>query len=69
MKATTRLDDRGRLTIRRAYRKVLRDRVIQILTPDGVLLRPVPDRLPDRGKLPPALTEAGEEEAEREVGE
>lgn len=67
MKTATRLDERGRLTIRRAYRKVLRDRVVQILTPHGVLLRPVPDTLPDRGRLPPALTEIGEEEAEREA--
>ena len=69
MKAATHLDERGRLTIRRAYRKVLRDRVVQILTPHGVLLRPVPDTLPDRGRLPPALTEVGEEEAEHEAGE
>jgi len=64
----TRLDERGRLTIRRAYRKVLRDRVVQILTPHGVLLRPVPDTLPDRGKLPPALVTTGEDEAVREAG-
>ena len=68
MTLPTRLDERGRLTIRRAYRKILRDRVVQILTPHGVLLRPVPDTLPDRGKRPPALTEMGEEEAEREAG-
>lgn len=68
MKATTRLDKRGRLTIRRAYREILRDRVVQILTPHGVLLRPVPDTLPDRGRRPPALTEIGEKEAEREAG-
>ncbi len=68
MKATTRLDKRGRLTIRRAYREILRDRVVQILTPHGVLLRPVPDTLPDRGRLPPALTEIGEKEAKREAG-
>ncbi len=68
MTTTTRLDERGRVTIRRAYRKILRDRVVQILTPHGVLLRPVPDTLPDRGRLPPALTGAGEQEAEREAG-
>lgn len=65
----TRLDDRGRLTIRRAYRRILRDRVVQILTPHGVLLRPVPDTLPDRGRLPRALAATGEREAEREAGE
>lgn len=64
----TRLDERGRLTIRRAYRRILRDRVVQILTPHGVLLRPVPDTLPDRGKLPPALTMDGEDEAADEAG-
>ena len=68
MENTTRLDDRGRLTIRRPYRKILRDRVVQILTPHGVLLRPVPDTLPDRGRLPPALTTKGEDEAGREAG-
>lgn len=68
MKTTARLDERGRLTILRAYPKILRDRIVQILTPHGVLLRPVPDTLPDRGRLPPALTEIGEEEAEGEAG-
>ena len=68
METATRLDERGRLTIRRAYRRVLRDRVVQILTPHGVLLRPVPDTLPDRGKLPDALTASGEDDAQREAG-
>jgi hypothetical protein len=68
MEATTHLDGRGRLTIRRAYRKILRDRVVQILTPHGVLLRPVPDTLPDRRRLPPALRASGEEAAEDEAG-
>ena len=68
MRDVTRLDERGRLTIRRAYRKVLGSRIVQILTPHGVLLRPIPDMLPDRGKLPAALTTAGEEEAESEAG-
>jgi hypothetical protein len=63
MGSATHLDDRGRLTIRRAYRRILGARVVQILTPHGVLLRPVPDTLPDRGRLPPALTMQGEEEA------
>ena len=69
MRSPTRLDARGRLTIRREYRAILRDRVVQILTPHGVLLRPVPDRLKDRGRLPPALTASGEGEADREAGE
>ncbi len=64
----THLDARGRLTIRRAYRKLSGDRVVQILTPHGVLLRPVPDTLPDRGKLPPAFTTTGEEEAKSQAG-
>ncbi len=68
MREITRLDPRGRLTIRRAYRRILRERVVQILTPHGVLLRPVPDTLPDAGRLPPALRASGEEEAEREAG-
>ncbi|MBI4416787.1 MAG: hypothetical protein HY557_07380 [Euryarchaeota archaeon] len=68
MATATRLDRRGRLTIRREYRKILRDRVVQILTPHGVLLRPVPDTLPGRRKLPPALRASGEKEAEAEAG-
>jgi len=68
MRATSRLDRRGRVTIRHEYRRIFRERVVQILTPHGLLLRPVPDTLPDRGRLPPALTASGEEEAEREAG-
>ncbi len=68
MEATTHLDRRGRLTIRRAYRRILGDRVVQILTPHGVLLRPVPDRLLDRRRLPAALKATGEEEAADEAG-
>ena len=66
--STTRLDHRGRLTIRAEYRRMLGKRVVQILTPHGVLLRPVPDRLPDRRRLPPALRVSGEDDAEREAG-
>jgi hypothetical protein len=62
-----RLDARGRLTIRRRYRKILNERVVQILTPHGVLLRPVPDTLPDKGRLPRALTATGEDEADEEA--
>lgn len=69
MKGLTSLDKRGRLTIRREYRKVLGARVVQILTPHGVLLRPVPDTLPDHGELPEALVASGEEQAEGEAGE
>ncbi|MFQ6013348.1 MAG: hypothetical protein ACE5LS_06865 [Thermoplasmata archaeon] len=68
MKRVDRLDKRGRLTIRRPFRRLLGDRVVQILTPHGVLLRPVPDTLPDRGKLPEALEASGEEEAALEAG-
>jgi len=66
---TGRFDRRGRLTIRAEYRRILGKRVVQILTPHGVLLRPVPDHLPDRGRLPPALRASGEAEAEREAGQ
>ena len=38
-----------------------------ILTPEGVVLRPVPDTLPRRKGLS-ALTASGEEEALREAG-
>lgn len=61
------MDRRGRITIRRPFRRLFKRRVVQILTPHGVLLRPVPDELPDRGKLPSALTASGEDEALEEV--
>jgi hypothetical protein len=64
----SRLDERGRLTIRHEFRKILGDRVVQILTPHGILLRPVPDRLPDKGRLPPALRATGEDVANEEAG-
>lgn len=68
MTEVSRLDARGRLTIQAKYRRLLRGRrVVQILTPHGVLLRPVPDTLPDGGKLPPALAASGEEAARREA--
>lgn len=69
MREVTRMDGRGRVTIRRAYRRIFRERVVQILTPHGVLLRPVPDTLRDGGRLPPALAASGEKEAVREAGE
>lgn len=65
--AATHLDPRGRVTIRAEYRKILGDRVVQILTPHGVLLRPVRDVLAKRTRLPPALRASGNEEAEREA--
>lgn len=61
------LDDRGRITIKREFRKHLGDRVVQILTPHGVLLHPVPDHLEGEG-LPDALTASGEETALEEAG-
>ena len=64
----TDLDDRGRITIYQPFRRLFRgNRVLQILTPHGILLRPVPDELPARGRLPHALVASGEEEAWHEV--
>lgn len=63
------LDDRGRITIPQPYRRLFRQRVVAILTPHGILLRPVPDTLPDRGKLPPALEASGDEAAYEEIEE
>jgi bifunctional DNA-binding transcriptional regulator/antitoxin component of YhaV-PrlF toxin-antitoxin module len=67
MTEATRLDDRGRVTIHAKYRHVLGDRVVQIRTPHGILLRPVPDTLPDGGKLPEALRASGEDAARHEA--
>lgn len=40
------LDDRGRITIERQLRKFLKgDRIVQVATPHGVLLRPAQDPL------------------------
>lgn len=63
MSETSPLDDRGRITIRREYRDRLGERVVQILTPHGVLLRPVPDEIGGKGELPDALTASGEQDA------
>lgn len=68
MTGATNLDDRGRITIERSLRSYLGDRVVQVLTPHGVLLRPVPDLLPDRGRLPDALKASGEQAAAEEAG-
>lgn len=65
---TSSLDSRGRITVRKEYRERLGERFVQIMTPHGVLLRPVPDTLPDREDLPPALEASGEEEALEESG-
>lgn len=59
----TSLDDRGRITIRREFREHLGERVVQILTPHGVLLSPVPDELEDAEALPDAQSTSGEQEA------
>lgn len=63
MTAEASLDQRGRITIHREYRRIFRQRVVQILTPRGILLRPVPETLPNRGKLPPVLTDVSGGEA------
>ena len=68
MSGVTSLDDRGRITIDRALRVRLGARVVQVLTPHGVLLRPVPDTLPDNGRLPDALGATGEDAAVAEAG-
>lgn len=62
------MDDRGRVTIRRESRDRLRDRVVQVLTPHGVLLRPVPDELRPDEDLPEALEASGEGSAADEAG-
>lgn len=56
------LDECGRVTIRREYRDRLGDRFVQVLTPRGVLLRPVPQLLPGK-KGPSALEASGERAA------
>lgn len=62
------MDDRGRVTIRREFRERLGDRVVQVLTPHGVLLRPVPDELRPEQELPDALEASGEGPAADEAG-
>ncbi len=61
------MDDRGRITIRREFRDRLGDRVVQILTPHGVLLRPVEEELGGDRELPNALTASGEQDASAEA--
>ena len=66
MTEATPLDDRGRVTIHPSFRSHLGGWVVQVLTPHGVLLRPV-DRL-DTSKLPPALRASGEDVGLEEAG-
>lgn len=65
--STTALDSRGRLTVRKEHRERLGDRFVQIMTPHGLLLRPVEDTLEDAGDLPPALQASGEDVAREEA--
>lgn len=67
MTEATPLDDRGRLTVRPEYRRILGRRVVQIMTPHGLLLRPVRGALAKR-RLPPALAASGEDAGLDEVG-
>jgi hypothetical protein len=65
---TANLDDHGRITIDRALRPHLGGRLVQILTPRGVLLRPVADTLLGKDRLPSALRASGEQAAADEAG-
>jgi DNA-binding transcriptional regulator/RsmH inhibitor MraZ len=49
--AVEHLDERGRVTVKSAFRDVLKDGYVQVLTPDGVLFRRVSKR-PLRTKAP-----------------
>jgi hypothetical protein len=69
MKGASHLDDRGRITIERPLRPHLGKRVVQVLTPHGVLLRPVQDTLSPKRKVPDALSASGEESAATEAGQ
>ncbi len=69
MQGASHLDNRGRITIERPLRPHLGRRVIQVLTPHGVLLRPVGDTLASKGLLPDALTASGEDAAAAEAGQ
>ena len=68
MTSASAIDDRGRITIDRALRAHLGARVVQVLTPHGVLLRPVPDVLASKKTLPKALSASGEAAAADEAG-
>ena len=67
MTEVTPIDDRGRFTVRPEYRRALGRRVLQIMTPHGLLLRPVRGALARR-RLPPALAATGEDAGLDEVG-
>lgn len=47
--AVERLDDRGRATVKAPFREKLGRGYVQVLTPDGVLFRAVPEKLKSRG--------------------
>lgn len=68
MSSVTHMDDRGRITIERPLRPHLGQRIVQVLTPHGILLRPVKDTLTTKGRLPNALTASGEDTAAAEAG-
>lgn len=61
------MDNRGRITIERPLRSHLGKRVVQVLTPHGVLLRPVPDTLAPKSKRLDALPASGENDAEAQA--
>lgn len=67
MPGDTTLDDRGRITIRPEFRGRLGPRIVQVLMPEGVLLRTAARRLSHPERLPPAISATGEDEALREV--
>lgn len=53
------LDERGRVTVKAPFRKILKDGYVQVLTPDGVLFRRV-SRRPLRSRAP-ALDDVDDE--------
>lgn len=63
----TTLDDRGRITIHPEFRKHLGKRIVQVLTPHGVLLRRQADKLSHPERLPPAIRATGDDQALREL--
>jgi hypothetical protein len=64
----TPLDDRGRFTLKPEFRKHVGSRIVQVLTPDGILIMPVRRKLLP-GTLPPSLSLDGDAlHAEEEAG-
>ena len=61
-----RLDAEGRITIAQPFRGFLAGRLVQVRTPRGLLLRPIPDRLQEED-LPPASEATGEDAAADET--